>query len=134
MSLAFIRQCQHYGPVSCIWTPLLIPLGMKWIQWGVTWPILLPFLFCIITLLCPWLFLVPCFYQHNFFLKFGTARFSTYVLTLPMFKLWKKRIKEYVMCSRTTYYCISFIFLLYDFLNYMLFVPSNPLSLSSHHG
>jgi len=122
MSLAFIRQCQHYGPVSCIWTPLLIPLGMKWIQWA--WLDQFFYLFSSALSHC-YALDYSLFLSTQLFLELWHCTLFHICVHPSMFKLLNKRIKEYVMCPRTTYSCISFIFLLYYFLiNYMLFVPS----------
>lgn len=116
MSLAFIRQCQDYGGVSCIWTVLLIRLSMKWIEWG--WLDQFSYLFSS-TLLC-YALDYSLFLSTQLFLEVWHCTLFHICLHPSNFKLWKKRIKEYI----STYYCISFIFLLYYFLNYMLFVPS----------
>ena len=117
MSLAFIRQCQHYGPVLLSEPHLLIPLGMKWIQW--LWLDQFFYLFSSAFSHC---------YPHDYSLFLSIHSFLE-VWHCTLFYIYSSFKVQYAYAKlhpRTTY-CISFIYLLYYILNYMLFVPSLPL-------
>lgn len=80
-----------------IWTPLLIPLGMKWIQWLWLDQFFLPF--CLSIILLSFL-TIPCFYQYTLFIFFSSLLevwhctfFYIYCILLSSNCLW--RIKEY---------------------------------------
>jgi len=127
MSLAFIRQCQHYGAVSCIWTPLLIPLGMKWIEWA--WLDQFSYLFSSALSLC-YALDYSLFLSTLLFLELCHCTLFHICVHPCIFKLSKKRIKEYV-CMRkqppTTAFLSSFFFI--TSLITCSLSPPNPLSL-----
>lgn len=127
MSLAFIRQCQDYGGVSCIWTVLLIRLSMKWIEWG--WLDQFSYLFSS-TLLC-YALDYSLFLSTQLFLEVWHCTLFHICLHPSNFKLWKKRIKEYIYPPTTAF--LSSFFFITSLITCSL-SPPNPISFFSHHG